>query len=401
MRAPADAVVCLAGATLKYLLPFLLLLAVVACQTDPTSEAAVATDATMDSIAATEASDADELLEALPPTLRRNAVLLERSGCLHQADIDHPRIVLFSPGARLLVALSTDPSDPRRDVVDMAELGEEGWRFRALDLAGGPSEDCASCHGDPGRPIWGSHPNWPGAFGDEVGVLNDAQREALAAMMADESHRVSKLELDVDHETQTLFLVDRYHAPPNTVLGLELGAASAEALALRMSRSPRYRALRPALLLADECWPMEGDVAEAFSELGEELGADLELREALYAELGLDDSDLRLDTTRRERSHEGFWSSGSAPMHSLVSFLVLDDLLADDEELAALFAPIEGHRQRMLRDWWQLDGEARRALFRAGHEVVLDPAEIFESVLGDAHDPRRRAFCEHLARAID
>src|SRR5690606_5153363 len=97
-----------------------------------------------------EVTDAGTLLDALPAEIRENVVLLEASESPHRADAQHPRIVAFSPGARFLIAVSTDPDDPRHDVVHMAELDDGAWRFRALDLQSDTFVDddraCVSCH---------------------------------------------------------------------------------------------------------------------------------------------------------------------------------------------------------------------------------------------------------------
>src|SRR5690606_27084495 len=135
-------------------------------------------------------------------------------------------------------------------------------------------------------------------------------------------------------------------------------------------------------LLADACWPMEGVVDDAFTKLAEEADSDeMGLRDALYEFLGLDLDELHLEAPAGEATEadHGYWNAGHAYLHGLVSFLVLDDLLAGDPALAELFTSIEPHRRRMLRDWWELEGDDRGALFRAGHEVVLAPDEIFEA----------------------
>jgi hypothetical protein len=388
------------------ILPILALIALVACEIEPAASTPVAAPDGIDALVAYASehtiTDAGALLDALPREIRENAVLLEASESPHRADAQHPRIVAFSPGARFLIAISSDPRDPRHDVVHMAELDHGAWRFRALDLASDSFVDddraCVSCHGDPARPIWSSYPDWPGAFADETGLLNDGQRVALAAILADPTHRVAKLGLDLDVSTSTIQLADRFHAAPNAVLSAELGAAAAESLATRIFRSPRYRDHRASLLLVEECWSMDGVVEDAFDDLAEALDADpTKLRQALYETLGVDRADLDLERAAPDARDDAYWNAGGAYLHSLVTFLVLDDALADDRTLAELFAPIEPHRRRMIRDWWELDGPARRALFRAGSEVLLDPHEVFDAALGDAHDPRRRRFCEHLA----
>lgn len=392
-------------------LSILALVALLACEIEPAASEApppapASIDAIVDHAREHQITDAGALLEALPADMRDNAVLLAESASPHRADLHHPRIVAFSPGARLIVAVSTDPEDPRRDVVHMAELAGSAWRFRALDLGSDTFADddgaCTACHGAPARPIWGSYPSWPGAFADELGTLSDEEREAIAAMVADPEHRVAKLALDVDLEGGTMRLADRFYAAPNPVLSAELGAATAEVLATRLMASARYDELRDALLLTEACWPTEGSVEEAFAALAEALEADeAALRVALYEALGLDPAvDLDLERVSGDARDDALWHTGSATLHGLVAFLLLDEAIGADPIVARLFAPVDPHRRRMIRDWWELDGAARRALFRAGNEVLLDPQEIFEAALGDAHDPRRQRLCEHLARQI-
>lgn len=402
----------------RQLVIFFCLTALLACEIDSGASgeaAAASSEPVIDSIDALVAHVEDEaigdgsaLLASLPVALRQNALLVEAGSGPHQADLEHPRIVLFAPGARLLLSLSSDPSDPRHDVVDVAELEDDGrWRFRALDLAGEGLADedraCTSCHGSEPRPIWGSYPEWPGVFGDDTGSLDERQVAALAAMVADSDHRVAALAVDFDEEARTVLLADRYYAQPTTAFNLELGAAAAEGIATRLRAAPDYARKRHGLLLADTCWVMDGVVEEAFADLEQELGDDSgELRRRLYESLGLDPQrDLSLEARADAPSPEGevgLWSAGSSYLYELVDFLVLDDLLADDAELAALFADVSADRERILRDWWTLEGDARRALFRSGSEIELSPQDLMTAALGEAHDPRRRAFCERLAR---
>ena len=138
---------------------------------------------------AEESRNVQELLNQLPRHMRMNYTFMEKSGSLQPASLEHPRLIHFGSDARFLLAVSTDPSDPEREVLEFADLDAQGhWRFRTLDLRTTPATlaepaVCKTCHGQQvTRPIWGAYPSWPGSFSPQDGG------HAIAAPKPAESH---------------------------------------------------------------------------------------------------------------------------------------------------------------------------------------------------------------------
>lgn len=137
-----------------------------------------------------------DLLKALPAQYQKNYAFIERTRGQGKSSLQFPRIVLFGSDARLLMNISTDPSDPSYERLDMASMNKTNgnWEFAQLNFATSPPTlrsnpaECTQCHGNPARPIWGSYLNWPGAFddnpapGDQAEGLTAAHAQRLNSM---------------------------------------------------------------------------------------------------------------------------------------------------------------------------------------------------------------------------
>ncbi len=377
-------------------------------------------------VARAEAGDitnVDELLAALPEEQRQSVVLLERSGSSHQADAHHPRMVLFGPDARLVVAVGTLEDDPRFETAELLELDEAEGRFRMAAITfgeDGPTvegeERCVRCHGQDPRPIWGAYPVWPGAFEGRGEELTETQRVALPAMRGDETHRFRFVADAVDDAYD---LEGRSYGHPNTSLNLEIGARVAGALARRAQASPHYERLAPALLALPECGYVEDteirDLTVAMgavvaSEAPRAIGSGWE---PIYEIWGLDlERDFalgeRADQPARERPAQlATWNLGTAYLDDLVRFLVLEDLLAAHPALAGALEGVSAARADILYYGWELRGQERAALLAepdVAERAYLDPqSRVMSAALGDidGSSPERLAFCRRLGELWD
>lgn len=360
----------------------------------------------------------DDLLDALPPEQRASVALIERSGSQHRADVEHPRVVFYGPDARVVVAVGTDPDDPRHETAELMELDEEAGAFRLVAITFGDEgasvegEDrCTSCHGEEPRPIWGAYPVWPGAFGAEDNVPTEAQRSVLeSADAADGSRLRHALEaLDDDY-----YLESRAYGYPNTNLSYELGARVASWLVDRARRSGRYDRFAPALVALPQCGQVADERVRASlasmrdAVAAEALGSGGYEWEAIYDIWGLDlERDFAI-ASRADRidASEGaqltLWNAGSAYLDDLVRFLVLDELAVADPLLSGTIASAEHARTDIRYFGWELTGSARaEELARPDvyERRYLDPqARVLSAALGDfgAQTPERTAFCLRL-----
>ncbi|NBX75124.1 MAG: hypothetical protein EBQ92_01035, partial [Proteobacteria bacterium] len=120
-----------------------------------------------------EPKTVEELLSRFPDVYRSHFSLMYESQSLHRATPDYPRIIFFGPDARLMAGISTDPEDPRRNVVEMIEFepGPAKYSFHEIEFGNARPKythapaRCQNCHGNDGRPNWEPYDAWPGAYG--------------------------------------------------------------------------------------------------------------------------------------------------------------------------------------------------------------------------------------------
>lgn len=359
----------------------------------------------------------DDLLLALPAEQRASVVLLERTKSLHRADVEHPRAIFFGPDARLVVAVSTDPEDPRYETAELMEQDEESGEFRLAAITfreeGATVEGdagCTRCHGQTPRPIWGGYPVWPGAFGEEDNELTAEQRRVLE----DASDSGSRLRFARESLGAGYSLAARSYGYPNTSFNFELGPRVATWIVERARESARFERFAPALVALPQCSYVDdervrGVVSAMRSAVeAEGLGSSGYDWEAIYDLWGLDLArdfavESRVDQVSVSPDAQlALWNSGAAYLDDLVRFLVLDELAASDAALETILAPASAARSDLLLYGWQLAG-AQRAAALADPDTYaraeIDPeARVLSAALGeiDAPSEARVAFCLRL-----
>jgi hypothetical protein len=375
-------------------------------------------------------SSVEDLLRALPAWLLANHVLVETTRTDHPASVEHPRLLLFGSDARLLLAFGSDPGDPEREVVDIAELEESGsWKLRSIDFRTSPpalsSDDsaCTRCHGDPPRPIWGSYPDWPGMFGAEHNQVTAAQAERLNELRADPgaSDRFAALGLPAPfggggwEEGDLVRLPGRAYAYSNTVFNLELGTVVADGAYRRLRASRRFRDLRDELLTLSYCAPRDASAyvssgaREAIASTLRGLGIAPATWEALYRYLGVDpDRAFSLDRLASEPP-DPTWNVATDTLARLVDLRILHDWMREDPELLSLLesepdreSPFDAGCFENVADLvrhkvylgWTLRGAARQASRAAGMDLNLLRAT--QGVL----DPVRGSLCPLLYERV-
>ena len=133
----------------------------------------------------------DELVPLLPRDIRSNFTFVydSRSPFRSSISADHPRVILFTADARLVLTFTTDPDQPGLDLLESLSFDDREAKFEfhsyllpaAKRRMWRPSEtatNCASCHGADPRPIFDSYPVWPGFYGS---VLDAFQPDRLGA----------------------------------------------------------------------------------------------------------------------------------------------------------------------------------------------------------------------------
>jgi hypothetical protein len=375
-------------------------------------------------------ASAEELLRALPAWLLASHVLVETTRTDHPASAEHPRLLLFGSDARLLLAFGSDPADPEREVVDLAELEESGfWKLRSLDFRTTPptlsSDDraCSGCHGDPARPLWGSYPSWPGMFGAEQDRVTSAQAKRLNELRAEPgaSDRFFALGLPAPfgggawEEGDLVRLPGRAYAYTNTVFNLELATAVADGAFRRLRAAPRFTALRDELLALSYCAPRDASryassgARDAIASTLRSLGVGPATRDSLYRHLGVDpDRAFSLDRLADEVPDPS-WNVSTDSLARLVDLWILEDWMREDPELLRLLEAAPDRASAFNAGCFDdvaelirhkvylgstLRGAARQASRAAGMDLNLLRAT--QGVL----DPVRDSLCPFLYRRV-
>ncbi len=323
-----------------------------------------------------------DLLSDMPDSMRENYVLMEQTRSRHLADLRDPRLIMFGLDARFLMAVGGVEEDPLREIVEMAELDEETgqWIYRLIDFETSPptlsADDlaCQGCHGSPTRPIWGNYPDWPGAFGEDENHLTGDQSAMLDQLAENPelSDRYHHLELDYATSRSILWLPGRDYGYANTAFNFELVVSVSDGLVARMKQHPRWDTLRYTLVDASVC--QRGDLSEF--EVMEQLGLD-------------GPNDFQLDRLIFEAEGDGFdgfvWNQGSTYLHDVVVFRVLDEIVRNDDQMAAAVQSIEPKRSLWIDHWFELRGAERDDWLRNGfdlYEYDLRPQELLPGAAG-------------------
>jgi hypothetical protein len=225
----------------------------------------------------------DELIASLPFTLRSRYALVFDSRSLQGATFKDPRVILYGPDARLVVTFNGDSSQRGFQTVETMEFQPETQEFRFRELqfpergSGSAAvvvsevnpERCARCHGIPARPIWDTHPLWPGAYGEHYGGgISAAESAGLASFLAQQPQnpRYRNLlnikrfaEQATFRETAARRYTGTQEEPPNAELSILLTQLQFQSITRNLARQSRFPLFQYALLGISEnaCGPVE------------------------------------------------------------------------------------------------------------------------------------------------
>ncbi len=125
----------------------------------------------------------DQFLEALPPQMRRDFVMMTESRSFQESSAKDPRVLLKSPNSELIVSFNSDPKHRGYQHIEVMFWNEKNQNFQFIDLqfpadqakvpgGGGPPltkaqvtrnpESCLKCHGNSPRPQWDPYNFWSG-----------------------------------------------------------------------------------------------------------------------------------------------------------------------------------------------------------------------------------------------
>lgn len=339
-------------------------------------------------VEATRPETVETFLTLLPECLRANFTLVYDSRSAHLASDTYPRIVLFGPDARVLVAIPGDPSDLAFDRVEIIGLTNDELEWETAELvfsemvAGqGPNvrrgpESCHSCHGERIRPIWHDYPTWPGVFGSFDNHLDEAEADALRRVQEAGFARYDALPIQ-DRDTlipgAPFLIPHRNFASTNIAFTFDLAAVVARNLAHR-ARAHHDSSLVERVVAREFC-DQEVPIEE-YRALGLVSSADFEL--------GLVGADAATNDYR--------WSLGPSTLSEYVAFVLLVDLARNDQVLASAMGSTFSSAMESYEQWFVLRGVERWTWLGEDFDAerdLLSPRSVIK--------PRLMQVCETIA----
>ena len=221
------------------------------------------------------AGGVEAVVAALPEDLRSRYTLVFDSRSLQGASWSNPRAVLFGSTARLVVTFNGEPSQRGYAALETMEFIPAGNRFlfREISFAPGVSglevrisdpnpARCASCHGDPARPIWDAAPLWPGVYGERYGSgLSEREQQGLKEFLALEAaHPRYRHLLGAGALAERDTYVSDSHArydggaaePPNARFSALLATYNVKAILTELAAQPAFSAHLDLLVAASD-----------------------------------------------------------------------------------------------------------------------------------------------------
>lgn len=377
-----------------------------------------------------------EALALLPKPFKQRFVLVTDTGALGLSSRARPRVIHFTEDAKLIIATSgfAFEQDPTAHAFEILEhdAATNGFRTHTIELtADGPKMTendarCAACHGASGkaRPIWGSYPDWPTAYGGTLGHagVDDMAPDELvefkafvAAAKTDPDYR--HLEI---HPNQNGFVLATPYGNANTLLSNVFGNRQAANLYARIAQSPLYPQLEYALVADDVRCDLPADVEayvnRLYSAYVEPSGFDAKRAVTkMYRLLGVEaTTDMRLAQTLLTPVEGAWepgwfdWNSGTDYLSALTGFQAFARLVATDPGLGALFATTAPRIATVNHDAFHASRAEYVALQNPAYEDATGPSihwTMLYPVMNPPDDPRapgegkKDAVCNYLIGA--
>jgi hypothetical protein len=283
----------------------------------------------------------DELVPALPESLRSRHVLVFESRSVQGASRRSPRAILYTHDGRFVATFNGESDQAGYRSLETMEFdgAARSFRFREVTFPEGASARfseldpprCLACHGDDPRPIWDAYPVWPGVYSgpeDASPGADEATSYAAFFEARDSSPRYRQLAglrpaTDARAERATVGSAayeGKSQLSANAQFGVLLQALAFHVIAREVTASPRYRRHRYALLAAldAQCLQIEGFVPPSERAMFTR-GLDQFERETSAANAN---EDARKDARMRD-GENGARAVDAVPRESLTTFRYL------------------------------------------------------------------------------
>jgi len=136
----------------------------------------------------------EQLLPALPASLRGRYALVFASRSLQDARFESPRAILYGADAKFVVTFNGAADQRGFNTLETMEFNgsTQQFEFREITFPASASDSppafvsdpnprrCQRCHGSPAHPIWDTSPLWPGVYGERYGArLSSEERGGI------------------------------------------------------------------------------------------------------------------------------------------------------------------------------------------------------------------------------
>ena len=217
----------------------------------------------------------EKLLPLLPANVRSKYVVVFRSRSLQSASYKNPRVIFYADNAKFMLSFNGDENQRGFYELEVAEFDSEKKEFNyreiifpgpgsvqtAVSFSEANPATCLKCHTEPARPIWDSHPIWPGAYGQiyHTPLSNSEEaglKEFLAAQPNHPRYRyLTNIEYIANRETYFPRALNKYEGkdqnlPPNAALGVLLGHLNFEVIAKQVATAKNFSDFQYTLLAA-------------------------------------------------------------------------------------------------------------------------------------------------------
>jgi hypothetical protein len=303
-----------------------------------------------------------DALALLPRAMKQRFVLMKSTGALGVATPDRPRVIHFEEDGRFILASTGHAIDEDVTANSLEILEEDSathqYRTHVIsfdaDKGATLTEDdqrCKGCHGAPARPIWGSYPNWPDAYGADDDKMTPEEHASFDAFVETAKTDPAYRHLEI-HPSSYGFYLPLPYGYPNTNINQALGIRWAAQLAERMTKSPHYAELANAVVMAS-LYCDYSSATEAFIEsLYRANTFEAENRypahraaTKVYRLLGVEPTtDLRVENPLPVPPSVDYdvgmapWDAGSDYLTNLIAYPIFSALLKADPELSQLYA---------------------------------------------------------------
>ncbi len=143
-----------------------------------------------------------DTIEKLPLSYKSKYVLIFKSRSLHGSSFENPRVLLYGEDASFILSFNGSPEQKGYLGLETMEYDQSTSEFKYREIlfpnekeSQSPSsvvrfsddnpEKCLKCHGQTPRPIWDTHPLWPGVYGENyLTDLSFAERSGLNKFLA-------------------------------------------------------------------------------------------------------------------------------------------------------------------------------------------------------------------------